>query len=122
MADNVSSPKKVLAVINKRFPGLWQAVDKVRAEQAADATWPEHVFLPTHIWEDIVRQVIEGEEQCRYANNLCAIGAWRVTQDMVTFDLDFYRELVATDNVTTMKLHKAVAPPARVVHILFFAR
>jgi len=115
--ENVILPVKELNEINKLFPGIWKEVDAARFENEKKIKlWPDWCFLPVESWHGIVRNaflqraknadmssldytkfsaisdLIYGQT-CSFA----AIGAWRYTQGIYRFNLEFAKELCATE-------------------------
>lgn len=100
-------PHLVLAALNKQYPKLWQHVDKIRAEKAKEH-WPEHVFLPLNQCHDLIHTLSSGKADKGVTHNLFTLGAWRVTQDIVKFDPDFFTALTSTENGKSLKIHKEI--------------
>jgi hypothetical protein len=79
----------------KQFPGIWRAMDRLRARRANLGNWPSWCFLPTPGANEAALptgQDITGFQ----AAVLSALFAWRATQGIYRFDQTILDELWLT--------------------------
>lgn len=103
--------RRRLSDYTHRRPGIWQAVDAVRAEQGhTRARWPAWCYLPwgpgSRVAGDamvrsgqITRVMSTAEITPRVlaeTGTLCTLAAWRMTQGVYRYDPTLYAALIAT--------------------------
>lgn len=97
MAPLTHPARAALEQYNREHPGIWQHVDKARAER----NWPPQVFLPQQRAGKILarlgpRMAHQGATPAEQAMWLAMFAAWRTTQGIYRFDPDIYSALMAT--------------------------
>jgi hypothetical protein len=92
---------KMLSQFGERYPGCWQAVDKIRTQRENYPPFPSYCFFPiggaAYIMAGGVRPPFE-----KYADmvpdmtRFVTFAAWRVTQRIYRFDEVLFEELWET--------------------------
>lgn len=101
-ADAASLPGRLLANISRLYPGVWDLVDEIRAENrdaSGKLSWDADIFLPSGYWRAIQDHYERQNGVPATAERFYQLmmgGAWRPTQDIISFDPAFYDALIAT--------------------------
>jgi hypothetical protein len=97
----LKTPNNFLTLYSKFFPDIWNRADEIRKRRGKDFDWPQYCFLPLVYWgtligvqADVYRT--ENLQLLFHAQNLAALGAWRYTQDIYTFQPDLFKSLFKT--------------------------
>lgn len=94
-------PVELLNAASAAYPGVWREADILRADQGKDLpVWPSWCFLPMAGWYMLVCQAHGLYEldagRIGQVSRLAALGAWRPTQRVYTFDAEVYAALTST--------------------------
>lgn len=95
-------PQALLAQCNKKYPTAWKRADEFRADKGKDIPhWPGWCFLPLAGWYAITCELLNKEllspDDMPLMQTLAAVGSWRPSQDVFTFDPAVYRAVADTD-------------------------
>ena len=96
------NPQSLLVEYNKKYSTAWKLADEFRADRGKDLPdWPAWCFLPFAGWYAITCELLDKEplspDDMPLMQALAALGAWRPSQDVFTFDTTIYEAVVDTD-------------------------
>ncbi len=94
-------PEHFIALLNKRFPRLWQDVDACRAESSK--SWPGWCFVRTDEIVDIIESYSgkpsNDDQRMKHPTRIrlvTILAPWRVSKNVYRFDPDIYHALIQT--------------------------
>lgn len=96
------NPQSLLVEYNKKYSTAWKLADEFRADRGKDLPdWPAWCFLPFAGWYAITCELLDKEplspDDMPLMQTLAALGAWRPSQDVFTFDTTIYEAVADTD-------------------------
>lgn len=95
-------PARLLSRISRLYPDVWQLVDEIRAEnrdKSGKLAWDSGIFLPAGYWKAIQAHYEKrngAPATAKHFYQLMMAGAWRPTQDIISFDPALYDALAGT--------------------------
>lgn len=96
-------PVKLQRDIERRYPGIWDIVSHVRNDKGNKAKgikdWSDWCYLPVAAWFAIVEKVQKDNGDALsipVAQQITAVGTWRLGKGIYRFDSDLYSELIDT--------------------------
>ena len=97
-----NNPQKLLAEYNKKYSAAWKLADEFRADSGKDLPdWPAWCFLPLAGWYAITCELLNKKlltiNDMPLMQTLAALGAWRPSQDVFTFDQTIYEAIADTE-------------------------
>jgi hypothetical protein len=97
----VLPPEHLIAMLNKRFPKLWQDIDACRAEQSR--SWPGWCFVRRDELADIMESYLSppsnDDQRMKHLARIrlaTILAPWRVSKTVYRFDPDIYHALIRT--------------------------
>lgn len=93
-------PVDHLTSIARRYPEGWRMADFCRADRTGLPAWPAWCFLPLAAWHSIVAARTGSIQpplgMAADISRLAALGAWRYSQGIYTYDTDIMKALADT--------------------------